>query len=115
MDRFLLLIKGYEPGKIEEERVSLWEYVRNVLATITSDGRTIKKFWPKVLRKKGNSELRNILSLVKILLVLIYSTACVERGFSLMNRVKSDWRCKLKEDSLNDLMHGWMMLKNPGD
>ena len=101
----LLLIKGYEPGKIEEERVSLWEYVRNVLATTTSDGRTIKKFWPKILRKKGNSELRNILSLVKILLVLIYSTACVERGFSLVNRVKSDWRCKLKEDSLNDLMH----------
>ena len=42
----LLLIKGYEPGKIEEERVSLWEYVRNVLATTTSDGRTIKTFWP---------------------------------------------------------------------
>ena len=83
----------------------MWEYVRNDLATTTSDGHTIKKFWPKVLRKKGNSESRNILSLVKILLVLIYSTACVEHGFSLMNRVKSDWRCKLKEDSLNDLMH----------
>ena len=101
----ILLIKGYEPGKIEDERVSLWEYVRNVLATTTSDGRTIKKFCPKALRKKGNSELRNILSLVKILLVLIYSTTCVERSFSLVNRVKSDWRCKLKEDSLNDLMH----------
>ena len=22
-----------------------------------------------------------------------------------MNKVKSDWRCKLKEESLNDLMH----------
>lgn len=96
----LLPCKSYEPEKIEEERVSLWDS-----ATTTSAGRIIKKFWPKVLRKKGNSELRNILSLVKILLVLIYSTACVERGFSLMNRVKPDCRCKLKEESLNDLMH----------
>ena len=44
----LLLCKGYEPGKMEEKRVSLWEYVRNVLATTTSAGRTIKTFWPKV-------------------------------------------------------------------
>ena len=38
----LLLCKGYEPGKIEEERVSLWEYVRYELATTTSAARTIK-------------------------------------------------------------------------
>lgn len=102
----MLLSKGYDPEQIEEERVPLWEYVRNVLQTTTKDGRSIKKFWPKILRKKGDSvELRNILSLVKILLVLIYSTACVERGFSLMNRVKSDWRSRLNNGSLNDLMH----------
>ena len=44
MDRFLLLIKGYEPGKIEEERVSLWEYVRNVLATMAVQ---LKSFGPR--------------------------------------------------------------------
>ena len=102
----LLSAKGYDPDQIEEERVPLWEYVRTVLQTTTKDGRSIKKFWPKILRKKGDSaELRNILSLVKILLVLIYSTAVVERGFSLMNRVKSDWRSRLAEEPLNDLMH----------
>ena len=75
-----------------------------------SAGRTNKKFWPKVLRKKGNSELRNILSFVKILLVLICSTTCVKRGFSFMNRVQSDWRCNFKEESLNSLMHALLPL-----
>lgn len=101
----LLESKGYDPSVIEDERVSLWEYVLNVLKHTTKDGKTIKKFWPKILRRKGSSpELKNILALVKILLVLTFSTAFVERGFSLMNRIKSDWRSRLNEDSLNDLM-----------
>lgn len=101
----LLVAKGYNPEKVLEERVPLWEYVTGVLRTTTMEGRTIRQFWSKILRRKGNSpDLKNILSLVKILLVLTFSTACVERGFSLMNRVKSDWRASIGEDSLNDLI-----------
>ena len=34
----------------------------------------------------------NILMLVEILLILPLSTACCERGFSRMGKIKSDWR-----------------------
>ncbi|KAK6168448.1 hypothetical protein SNE40_020979 [Patella caerulea] len=103
----LLTSKGYDPSKIEDERITLWEYVIYILKSTknVNSARSIKTFWPKILRRKDQSpELRNILSLVKILLTLVFSTALVERGFSLMKRVKSDWRARLNESSLNDLM-----------
>ena len=46
----------------------------------------------------------NILILVENLLILPLSTACYERGFSLMGKIKSDWRSCLTVDILDCLM-----------
>ena len=46
----------------------------------------------------------NILMLVEILLILPLSTACCERGFSHMGKIKSDWRSCLSVDMLDCLM-----------
>ena len=53
----------------------------------------------------------NILMLVKILLILPLSTACCERGFSLMEKIKSDWRSCLSVDILDCLM--WVATEGP--
>ena len=43
--------------------------------------------------------------LVEILLILpLSTTACCERGFSLMGKMKSDWRSCLSVDILDCLM-----------
>lgn len=48
---------------------------------------------------------RNFLALVDIILSLPTSSADAERGFSEMKMVKTDWRCRLRTEALNDLMH----------
>ncbi len=44
------------------------------------------------------------MQLVCVLLVFAVSNAVVERGFSAMRRIKSDWRSSLSEDTLDHLM-----------
>lgn len=46
----------------------------------------------------------NILMLVEIMLVLPLATACCERGFSTLKRIKSDWRSRLETETLDNLM-----------
>ncbi|XP_077977576.1 zinc finger protein 862-like [Glandiceps talaboti] len=45
-----------------------------------------------------------ILYLVQIIMLYPMSTACCERGFSAMKRVKTDWRSSLSIDSLDALL-----------
>lgn len=81
--------------------------------------------WPEVLRMKhvlvqetqtpgpsGHSELensdcdslKNIFALLKIAMCFPISTAEAERGFSLMQRVKDDYRSRMKSTTLADFM-----------
>ena len=46
----------------------------------------------------------NILMLIEILLVLPMSTACCERGFSCMNRIKTQYRSRLDTSTLDSLL-----------
>lgn len=50
------------------------------------------------------SRFSNIAMLLEIVLLLPMSTAAVERGFSTMKRVKSDWRSSLVPSMLHRLM-----------
>ena len=49
-------------------------------------------------------EYKNVLMLVEVVLILPMSTACCERGFSAMKRVKNDWRSSLSNAALSDLL-----------
>ncbi|XP_030219014.1 zinc finger protein 862 [Gadus morhua] len=50
------------------------------------------------------SDFANILHLVKIMLVLPISSAVCERGFSSVNRIKSDVRSSLHTETVEDLI-----------
>lgn len=61
--------------------------------------------WQRILNEgKTQPAVANILALVRILLVIPVQTATLERGFSLMKRVKTDWRNRLKPHILSQLM-----------
>ena len=51
-----------------------------------------------------HDELPNVLELVDLVLALPASSAICEQGFSVMKRVKNDWRSKLGKEALNDQM-----------
>ena len=48
--------------------------------------------------------LLRIIELVKLVLTISVSTAEVERGFSCLNRIKSDTRATMTQDCLRSLM-----------
>jgi hypothetical protein len=58
---------------------------------------TYFEVWKRILTNDSiKAECKNILHLIEILLVIPFTNAKVERMFSRMNRVKSDWRNCLK-------------------
>ena len=81
--------------------LSEWPQLKVTLAEKT----TQRKIDPSAvyidhLRQKP-SELENILFLVEIMLTVSPSTAACERGFSALNRIKTNMRCNLGQESLS--------------
>lgn len=61
--------------------------------------------WKKLFCNEGlRKECENILHLIEILLITPFTNAKVERVFSRMARVKTDWRNRLSRDRLDNLM-----------
>ena len=86
-----------------------------VVASIIDDWRAFKTYWAGVKQIKGTNiwamllgchrkQFPNLASLIEILLLLPVSNAKVERGFSSMRRIKTDWRSRLGERTLDNLM-----------
>ena len=61
------------------------------------------EIWQRIFSEQ--SELKNILLIVSLCLLLPLSTSICERGFSAMNRLKSDSRSRLLPKSVSELMN----------
>ena len=83
--------------------------------SLVSEWDAFKSFWKATCRQLSSSDVwvvlfkhqdvyPNLWLLVQILLLFPVSNAVVERGFSAMRRIKTDWRCNLKESTLDHLM-----------
>lgn len=59
--------------------------------------------WQRIITQ-NEDRFRNIVLVLMIVLLIPIHTSEVERGFSLMKRVKQDWRARLTSPSLNELM-----------
>ncbi len=66
-------------------------------------GHLEKITWPVVNRMLGH-ECPHILQLFDLILAIPSSSADCERGFSVMKLVKTDWRARLKAETLCDLL-----------
>ena len=56
------------------------------------------------MEESDDDRFGNIGHIIEIIMVLPLSTAVVERGFSAMSRIKSDWRANLHTATLRKLI-----------
>ena len=61
----------------------------------------MKLRWSEIFTCLGES-CPNVLGIIRLILTLPVHSADCERGFSVMKKVKSDWRASLQEGGLND-------------
>ena len=59
--------------------------------------------WQRIILE-DQDDFRNIMKVIKIVLLIQVHTSECERGLSLMARVKTDWRANFSTPRLNDLM-----------
>ena len=61
--------------------------------------------WQRVSQEDAvRNDYVNIMTLIHLTSMYPLSNASCERGFSVMKRIKSDWRCNLSTDTLDMLM-----------
>ncbi|XP_062569661.1 zinc finger protein 862-like [Saccostrea cucullata] len=56
------------------------------------------------LEDQETENYQNIMKIIHLVSLFPLSNASCERGFSTMKRIKSDWRCRLNNETLNILM-----------
>ena len=91
-------VKGFDEEACKREWQELKVCIRNHY-----NGLKYLPLWEKIF-KFHYSRYQYILKLVEIVLLLPMSTACCERGFSAVKRIKSDWRASLHTATLNNLL-----------
>lgn len=105
VERFhgLLTANGCDVMKIESE----WDEIKEMVVTTGLRGTNYVDVWAKLFTSSKKEALINILHLVEILLVVPISNALLERMFSTMNRVHTDWRNCLGEKRVENLLRIW--------
>ena len=63
----------------------------------------MSEFWP-LAYQECHKEYPNLFKLVELLLCLPFSNAIVQRGFSTVRRILTDWRGCLAEETIKDLL-----------
>ena len=90
--------KGFDDEEVWHEWLTFKIHVNGHLMKLSPH-----TLWQRVL-VNFRGRYPNLSLLIEIMLLVPTNTACCERGFSAMKRVKSDWRGSLMVDSLDDLL-----------
>ncbi|XP_077991530.1 zinc finger protein 862-like [Glandiceps talaboti] len=82
-----------------------WTGLKTVVIDTLAVNPTLKflDIWQLILRQEL-AEYSNVLSLLKVVLLIPIHTSECERGFSLMGRIKTDWRAALNTQTMCQLM-----------
>ena len=96
----ILTANGCDVMRIESE----WDDVKELVATTGLKDARYTDTWAKLFTCSKKDSISNILHLVEILLVVPISNATLERMFSAMNRVHTDWRNCLGEKRVENLL-----------
>ena len=101
------LTKHFSPllsknGCLVEKIVSEWDILKLEVRTLISGCREVKYLdvWQRVFTVLDRSSYENVLHLIELLLITPTTNAKLERMFSRMKRVKSDWRNRLTRERL---------------
>ena len=89
--------------KVPEEWNALKAYMLPIISNNKSCG--YLDIWKKVFNNDEiKSDCSNVLHIFELLLITPFTNAIVERMFSRMARVKTDWRNRLGRDTLDSLL-----------
>ena len=100
VDHFKVLLE--KNGCVIENVPAEWDILKNKLFQTLSPNQSYLDVWSNVFKNdEFNTECQNILHIIELLLITPYSNAKLERMFSAMGRVKTDWRNRLGRDRLD--------------
>ena len=86
---------GFDCGSIETE----WSFVKMGL-----HGKCLDELTWEVVSDGVGKDNPNFMALINLLLTLPATSAVCEQGFSQMKKIKNDWRSRLTNESLTNLM-----------
>ena len=81
-----------------------WTAVKDLISTTGLKSLSHSSVWQKLFLSSNKQDLTNILHLVTLLCVIPISNAILERMFSAMSRVHTDWRNGLGEKRVENLL-----------
>jgi len=92
------------PGEMNVP-TTLEQWLDLKLLVSQSAQRTLRpqEMYSSLLASKSD-DLKSILTIVEIMMVLSVSTATCERSFSAMNRIKTNLKTNMKQETLQDIM-----------
>ena len=97
-----------EQNKCNVENIpAQWDTLKNRVKHTVSGLKDVNylEVWAKLLTNKSVKEdCSDVLHVIELLLITPFTNAKVERMFSRMNRVKTDWRSSLKRERLDHLL-----------
>ena len=91
-------------GCVVEKIISEWDILKLDVRTLIAGCREVKYLdvWQRLFTLPDRSSHKNVLHLIELLLITPTTNAKVERMFSRMKRVKSDWRNRLTRERLEN-------------
>ena len=90
------------PSDIEDKAQNEWVKLKLFACKrIPLKERYFHILWPRIAT---DHRFVSIFKIVSLVILLPMNTACCERGFSAMNRIKSKGRARLKNSTLNSMM-----------
>ena len=92
-----LTLKGFDHDLAIQEWLDLKVFGSRYLP------RSYERFWEELL-KQHKERFPNIALLGEIVMCFPLNTACCERGFSQMKKIKHDWRASLRPDTVDMLL-----------
>ena len=86
---------------LQDQITEVVEYARNYLLIETED---YHRMWYKLHVCPDSNRWANVLVLCELCFSLSFSNGTVERVFSALKLIKTDWRTRLHSDTLSDLL-----------
>ena len=78
-----------------------WDRLKVEINSFSKNEKDYLSIWRKVFSSTIKNERKNILNIIEILLLTLVTNAKLERMFSCMLRVKTDWRNRLANERLD--------------
>ena len=92
-------------SEVQEYKNEYIKFLKHAITFTNPSSISPQEMWGKILlsNSKSQTTLRNLTGLMESLLILPSTNSQLERFFSFMGNIKTDWGCGLKEETVEAL------------